>query len=73
MVRSLDDVAEYSATLKGYLAAAGTIHVSTWSGSFFRDPVDSFFPGVVVIALTLVALWRAWSSRATSDKSSRQC
>ncbi len=58
MVRSLDNVAEYSASLKGYLTAAGTIHASTWSRSFFRDPVDSFFPGVVVIALTMVALWR---------------
>jgi hypothetical protein len=64
MTRSLDNVAEYSATMKGYLAAAGTIHASTWSRSFFRDPVDSFFPGFVVIALTLVALWRAWSPAA---------
>src|SRR5262249_2528745 len=46
MVRALAEVGEYSATLKGYLAAAGTLHISTWSGRFFRDPVDSFFPGV---------------------------
>ena len=36
----------YSATPKGYLAAAGRLHFSTWSGRFFKDPVDSFFPGV---------------------------
>ena len=70
MMRSLDNVAEYSATMKGYLAAAGTIHASTWSRSFFLDPVDSFFPGFVVIALTLVALWRAWSSAATHNAES---
>ncbi len=51
MVRSLDDAADFSATPRGYLAAAGTIHLSTWSARFFKDPVDSFFPGVVLIVL----------------------
>jgi hypothetical protein len=59
MVRSLETVADFSATLKGYLAASGRIHFYTWSGGFFRDPVDSFFPGFVVLALAGVALWRA--------------
>jgi hypothetical protein len=59
MVRSLESVGEYSATLKGYAAASGTIHLSTWSAPFFKDPVDSFFPGVVVIALAVVAIWTA--------------
>lgn len=56
MVRSLEGVSEYSASLRGYLAAAGRIHVATWSGRFFTDPVDSFFPGVAVIGLALGAL-----------------
>lgn len=56
MVRTLENVANYSASLKGYLAAAGTIHLSTWSRTFFVNPVDSFFPGFVVIALALVAI-----------------
>jgi hypothetical protein len=56
MVRPLEGVADYSATPKGYLAAAGRIHISTWSGRFFRDPVDSFFPGVVVLLFGAVAL-----------------
>jgi hypothetical protein len=56
MVRSLEAVAEYSATPKGYLAAAGTIHLSTWSGRFFKDPVDSFFPGVVLIVMAATAV-----------------
>lgn len=57
MIRSLANVAEYSATVKGYLAAAGRVHLHTWSGGFFRNPVDSFFPGFVVIVLALAALW----------------
>jgi hypothetical protein len=56
MVRSLAAVAEFSATPKGYLAAAGTVHISTWSGRFFRDPVDSFFPGVVLIVAAVAGL-----------------
>ena len=58
MVRSLEAVAEYSATPKGYLAAAGWIHIATWSARFFKDPVNSFFPGFVVFALALVAICR---------------
>jgi hypothetical protein len=57
MVRSLEAVAEFSATPKGYLAAAGTIHINTWSARFFKDPVDSFFPGFVLIALSAAAIW----------------
>jgi hypothetical protein len=56
MVRSLEAVSEYTASPKGYLASAGTIHISTWSGRFFRDPIDSFFPGFVVVGLSAVAL-----------------
>jgi hypothetical protein len=67
MVRSLANVAEYSATLKGYLAASGRIHFYTWSGGFFRDPVDSFFPGIIVIAFTVLALWHAFRSGETVE------
>lgn len=68
MVRPLEAVIEYSATLKGYLASAGTVHISTWSGRFFKDPVDSFFPGFVVIALALVAMWAAFGARKASGR-----
>lgn len=56
MVRSLENVAEFSATPKGYLATAGTFHISTWSWRFFKNPVDSFFPGVVLILLAVAAI-----------------
>lgn len=67
MVRPLEAVLEYSATLKGYLAAAGTIHFSTWSGGFFKDPVDSFFPGFIAIALAIVAVWAMMRDRLNAD------
>jgi hypothetical protein len=56
MVRTLENVQDYSATLQGYIATAGRIHIATWSGRFFKDPVDSFFPGFIVLALALVAV-----------------
>jgi hypothetical protein len=59
MVRSLESVTEYSATPRGYLAAAGRVHFSTWSARFFANPVDAFFPGVAAIVLTAVALGHA--------------
>lgn len=71
MTRPIESVLEYSATLKGYLAAAGTIHFSTWSGRFFKDPVDSFFPGVVVIALAALAVWTALATRQSSEEDAR--
>jgi hypothetical protein len=61
MKRSLDTVAEFSATPLGYLASGSRIHFETWSQAFARNPVDFFFPGAVVIALSLAAI--AWSWR----------
>ena len=59
LVRSIESVSEFSATLTGYLAAAGTIHFNTWSGPLWKNPVDGFFPGFVVIALSAFAIYRA--------------
>ena len=72
MVRSLDAVTEYSASLAGYLASSGRLHLSTWSGAFFRDPVNSFFPGIIVAALAVLALWRAVRSGGTIDSLTRR-
>src|SRR5262245_40037621 len=68
MVRALDIVKDYSATPTGYLAAAGRIHFSTWSGRFFKDPVDSFFPGVTLIVLAAIALAGARREPATTRR-----
>jgi hypothetical protein len=69
MVRSLSQVSDFSATVTGYLAAAGRIHLSTWSGSFFKNPVDAFFPGFVVVALAACAIyWTLVSLRAANGE-----
>src|SRR6266545_1149290 len=65
MLRSLDIVKDYSATPAGYLASAGRLHVATWSARFFKDPVDSFFPGFTIAVLSIVGIiltWRRGSS-----------
>jgi hypothetical protein len=59
MVRSVENVRQFSATLTGYLAATGRLHASTWSGRFLRNPVDTFFPGFVALALAAFCVWRA--------------
>jgi len=64
MVRTLDVVKDFSATLPGYLATAGRVHFATWSGTFFKDPVDSFFPGIVILALAILAVVLAFRRRA---------
>jgi hypothetical protein len=68
MVRSLAAVTEYSATPAGYLATAGRIHLATWGAPFFNNPVNSFFPGIVVIALATIALVRSPSFDAPSRR-----
>ena len=55
LVRPLELVAGYSATAQNYVASASRLHFSTWSGRFFPDSVDAFFPGFLVLALTITA------------------
>jgi hypothetical protein len=69
LVRSLENVSTYSASLKGYLASAGRIHYSTWSDRFFLNEVDTFFPGFVVIALAVLAV--VWTITRRIERRSR--
>ena len=68
MVRSLENVRQFSASLTGYLAATGRMHFSTWSARFYGNPVDTFFPGVVAILLTVLGLWRTCRTGAHSGR-----
>ena len=46
---------------------SGRVHLSTWSGRFFRDPVDSFFPGFTILALAAAAVVLAFRRRPAPD------
>ena len=69
MLRSLDVVKDYSATPIGYLASSGRVHFSTWSGRFFQNDVDSFFPGVTLTLLAGIGLLLALRSRTLRSRS----
>jgi hypothetical protein len=56
MTRTLDNVADYSATPRAYVASAGRLHYATWSEGFFRSSDDAFFPGLVVLCLGVLAV-----------------
>ena len=62
MIRTIDSVTMFSATLNSYVASIGRLHYSLWS-SRITDAVDQFFPGVAVIVLALLALTWAFVRR----------
>jgi hypothetical protein len=55
LVRSLDEVALYSAAPREYLTTTGRLHYGLWSAQFYRRR-DALFPGVASIALAAVAI-----------------
>lgn len=58
MVRPIESVGEFSATLSHYLAAGGRLHHSLWSAPFFLKAQDGYFPGLVVLGLAGFGVWR---------------
>ena len=52
---SLDEVRQYSATWRDYLATAGRVHFDTWSAPYFngRTPL---FPGITATLLALTGI-----------------
>ena len=66
MNRPLETVAEFSASVTGYLATAGRLHSWLWSSRFIGNPVDLFFPGVLVLVLAGLAIYWAFARRASS-------
>ena len=58
LVRSLGEVTHFSSTWLDYLSSTGRLHSATVLRRFYlaQPPHDVLFPGVTVLALTLVAL-----------------
>lgn len=68
MVRSVENVQQFSASPRGYLAATGRLHLATWSERFSGKSVDTFFPGILAILLAAAGVWH---SLRTSGQRSR--
>jgi len=65
-VRSLDEVAKYSAVWRDYLTTPARVHYDTWGRRWFGS--TGLFPGATALALSLVALasartWRSGRAR----------
>lgn len=63
IVRPIESVAQFSATLGGYLHSASRLHAG-WSAPFFDRDVSVFFAGATAILLASVGLLRAGGAHA---------
>jgi len=54
-VRSMEEIALYSASARDYLATPARVHFGSWSARFFGG-TTALFPGATAVALSLVAL-----------------
>lgn len=70
IARPLEEITQYSATLWSYVAPSGRLH-EMWSGRFMPNPVDSFFPGFVVLALAVAGLMYAGRRRTEIEAAAR--
>jgi hypothetical protein len=66
MLRPLEAVSEFSASPAGYLSTVGRFHYWLWSERFLGNPVDLFFPGVVVIVSSVLAIVWAFARRSSA-------
>ena len=64
LVRSLDEVARFSADWRDYLATGGRLHYAWWSHAFFEGRT-ALFPGITALVLAAVAVGSgdAWRDR----------
>lgn len=70
MVRTLDSVSEFSATIDGYWASYGRLHHWLWNAGAPRESGDAYFPGIVVCLLAAAGIWI--HSRRGADAVSRR-
>lgn len=57
MVRTLENVAEFSAAIDGYWASYSRLHHWLRDAAAPRESLDAFFPGVFVTLLAVAAVW----------------
>lgn len=64
LVRSVSDVARYSAGWRDYLTTGGRLHYALWSHNFFEHHT-ALFPGLTALALAGIAIGNgdAWRNR----------
>jgi hypothetical protein len=64
LTRSLEEAARFSISAQCYLATVADLHYTWWSHRFYTG-ADPMFPGVIPVALALVAVARgvAWRDR----------
>jgi len=65
LVRPIDEVAGYSATVASYLSTGARVHFSTWSEPYYHRAGESLFPGVTALLLAggAVLTGLAWRDR----------
>ena len=57
LIRRLSDVKYHAISLNEYLSTASRLHYSTWSSGFYARSATSLFPGVLPLALAMVAVF----------------
>ena len=70
MIRTLDSVSQFSATIDGYWASYGRLHHWLWNAGAPRESPDAYFPGIVVLMLMGVAVWT--HGRRTTEPATRR-
>jgi hypothetical protein len=56
LIRRLSDVNNHAISLNDYLSTASRLHYSTWSSGFYARSATALFPGVLPLALAMVAV-----------------
>jgi hypothetical protein len=56
MVRTLDGVTQFSASLEGYLSSSSRLHNLVWNAAVPEGSLEAFFPGLTIGALALFGL-----------------
>jgi hypothetical protein len=57
MVRTLDSVGEFTATIDGYWSSYSRLHHWLWNAGAPREFPDAYFPGIIVVLLMATAVW----------------